>query len=167
MGPFIRGKIRRVLNKTRTVPFIRACLILDEMCRLYGKFASYLRRVLCKVSYFCSYKWPYYVIMLLYTNVSSQSCSHMFLPFCSSAIKRTIPCSGSTSGHSISFIYPTADKRIIPLDELSVGRLVRLWVSPPGIQQMKNITTIAMAIITEHFSISSCALFFSAGWSLT
>ena len=23
-------------------------LILDEMCRLYGKFASYLRRVLCK-----------------------------------------------------------------------------------------------------------------------
>ena len=29
-----------VLAKTR--------LILDEMCRLYGKFASYLRRVLCK-----------------------------------------------------------------------------------------------------------------------
>ena len=27
IGPFIRGKIRRVLNKTRTVPFIRACLI--------------------------------------------------------------------------------------------------------------------------------------------
>ena len=23
-------------------------LILDETCRLYGKFASYLRRVLCK-----------------------------------------------------------------------------------------------------------------------
>ena len=23
-------------------------LILDEMCRLYGKFASYLRRALCK-----------------------------------------------------------------------------------------------------------------------
>ena len=46
LGPFIRGKIRRVLNKRRTVPFIRACLILDEMCRLYGKFASYLRRVL-------------------------------------------------------------------------------------------------------------------------
>ena len=49
IGPFIRGKIRRELyhlyehvlsNKTR--------LILDEMCRLYGKFASYLRRVLCK-----------------------------------------------------------------------------------------------------------------------
>ena len=45
----MRGKIRRELyhlyehvlsNKTR--------LILDEMCRLYGKFASYLRRVLCK-----------------------------------------------------------------------------------------------------------------------
>ena len=32
--------IRRVLAKP--------CLILDEMCRLYGKFASYLRRVLCK-----------------------------------------------------------------------------------------------------------------------
>ena len=30
----------RVLAKPR--------LILDEMCRLYGKFASYLRRVLCK-----------------------------------------------------------------------------------------------------------------------
>ena len=29
-----------VLAKTR--------LILDEMCRLYGKFASYLRRILCK-----------------------------------------------------------------------------------------------------------------------
>ena len=32
--------IRRVLAKPR--------LILDEMCRLYGKFASYFRRVLCK-----------------------------------------------------------------------------------------------------------------------
>ena len=47
IGPFIRGKIRRELyhlyehvlsNKTR--------LILDEMCRLYGKFASYVRGVL-------------------------------------------------------------------------------------------------------------------------
>ena len=33
--------IRRVLAKPH--------LILDEMCRLYGKFASYLRCVLCKV----------------------------------------------------------------------------------------------------------------------
>ena len=32
--------IRRVLAKLRH--------ILDEMCRLYGKVASYLRRVLCK-----------------------------------------------------------------------------------------------------------------------
>ena len=32
--------IGRVLAKLR--------LILDEMCRLYRKFASYLRRVLCK-----------------------------------------------------------------------------------------------------------------------
>ena len=32
--------IRRVLAKLR--------LIFEEMCRLYGKFASYLRRVLCK-----------------------------------------------------------------------------------------------------------------------
>ena len=32
--------IRRVLAKPR--------LILDEMCRLYGKFASYLRCLLCK-----------------------------------------------------------------------------------------------------------------------
>ena len=32
--------VRRVLAKPR--------LILDEMCRLYGKFASYLRPVLCK-----------------------------------------------------------------------------------------------------------------------
>ena len=55
LGPFIRGKIRRELyhlyehvlsNKTR--------LILDEMCRLYGKYASPVRRVL-----FSSYKWPY------------------------------------------------------------------------------------------------------------
>ena len=36
------SKIRRVLAKPR--------LILDEMCRLYGVFASYLRRVLCKTS---------------------------------------------------------------------------------------------------------------------
>ena len=28
-------------------------LISDEMCHLYGKFASYLRRV-----FFFSYKWP-------------------------------------------------------------------------------------------------------------
>ena len=59
IGPFIRGKIRRVLNKTRTVPFIlmsyiirrvlaKPRLILDEMCCLYGKFTSYLRPVLCK-----------------------------------------------------------------------------------------------------------------------
>ena len=35
------SKIRsRILPKPR--------LILDEMCRLYGKFAFYLRRVLCK-----------------------------------------------------------------------------------------------------------------------
>ena len=32
--------ITRVLAKSR--------LILDKMCRLYGKFASYLKRVLCK-----------------------------------------------------------------------------------------------------------------------
>ena len=32
--------MRHVLAKPR--------LILDEMCRLYGKFASYLRSVLCK-----------------------------------------------------------------------------------------------------------------------
>ena len=42
--------IRRVLAKPR--------LILDEMCRLYGKFASYIRRVL-----FSSYKWPYLFVM--------------------------------------------------------------------------------------------------------
>ena len=40
IGPFIREKIRRVLAKPR--------LISDEMCHLYGKFASY----------FSSYKWP-------------------------------------------------------------------------------------------------------------
>ena len=34
------SKIKRVLAKPR--------LISDEMCRLYGKFASYLRRILCK-----------------------------------------------------------------------------------------------------------------------
>ena len=38
--------IRRVLAKPR--------LILDEMCRLYGKFASY----------FSSYKWPYWRLPL-------------------------------------------------------------------------------------------------------
>ena len=36
--------IRRVLAKQ--------CLILDEMCRLYGKFASYLAGVLCKTRLF-------------------------------------------------------------------------------------------------------------------
>ena len=53
IGPFIRGKIRReqyhlyehvLSNKTRLIAKPR--LILDEMCRFYGKFASYLRRVL-------------------------------------------------------------------------------------------------------------------------
>ena len=56
LGPFIRGKIRRVLHKTRLelyhlyehVLSNKTRLILDEMCRLYGEFASYLRRVLCK-----------------------------------------------------------------------------------------------------------------------
>ena len=61
LGPFKRGKIRRVLNikdanctiYTNMSYLIRRVLakprlILDEMCRLYGKFASYLRRVLCK-----------------------------------------------------------------------------------------------------------------------
>ena len=38
-----RSKIRRVVAKSR--------LILDETCRLHGKFASY----------FSSYKWPYRV----------------------------------------------------------------------------------------------------------
>ena len=41
-GEWVKGcsKIRRVLAKPR--------LVLDEMCRLYEKFASYLRRGLCK-----------------------------------------------------------------------------------------------------------------------
>ena len=38
-----RSKIRRVVAKSR--------LILDETCRLHGKFASY----------FSSYKWPHRV----------------------------------------------------------------------------------------------------------
>ena len=55
LGPFIRGKIRRVLHNctiyTSMSHLIRRVLanprlILDEMCRLYEKFASYLRRVL-------------------------------------------------------------------------------------------------------------------------
>ena len=37
---FMSYLIRHILAKPR--------LILDEMCRLYGKFVSYLRRVLCK-----------------------------------------------------------------------------------------------------------------------
>ena len=40
--------IRRILAKSR--------LILDEMCRLYGKFASY----------FSSYKWPIVVLFEKY-----------------------------------------------------------------------------------------------------
>ena len=65
LGPFIRGKIRRVLHKTclkqdanctiyTSMSYLirrvlaTARLILDKMCRLYGKFASYLRRLLCK-----------------------------------------------------------------------------------------------------------------------
>ena len=41
---FMSYLIRRVLAKPR--------LILDEMCRLYGKFASYIRRVLDKMQTF-------------------------------------------------------------------------------------------------------------------
>ena len=33
-------------------------LILDEMCRLYGKFTSYLRRVLCKKLIFSRINGP-------------------------------------------------------------------------------------------------------------
>ena len=36
IGPFIRGKIRRALNKTRTVPFIRACLSKTRIARING-----------------------------------------------------------------------------------------------------------------------------------
>ena len=50
LGPFIRGKIRRELyHLYEHVLSNKPRLILDEMCRLYGKFASY----------FSSYKWPY------------------------------------------------------------------------------------------------------------
>ena len=38
------SKIRSILAKSS--------LILDKMCCLYGKFASYLRRVLCKMRLF-------------------------------------------------------------------------------------------------------------------
>ena len=65
LGPFIRGKIRSVLHKTRLTQdanctiytsmsylirrvLAKPRLILEEMYRLYGTFASYLRRVLCK-----------------------------------------------------------------------------------------------------------------------
>ena len=62
LGPFVRGKIRRVLFKTRLIfprtiytsmsylirrVLTKPRLILGEMCHLYGKFTSYLRRVLC------------------------------------------------------------------------------------------------------------------------
>ena len=46
IGPFIRGKIRRVLHLYEHVLSNKPRLILDEMCRLYGKFVSYVRRVL-------------------------------------------------------------------------------------------------------------------------
>ena len=47
IGPFIRGKIRRELyHLYEHVLSSKPRLILDEMCRLYGKFASYVRRVL-------------------------------------------------------------------------------------------------------------------------
>ena len=49
--------IRRVLAKPR--------LILDEMCCLYGKFASYLRRVLCKTR-------------LIFPRINGPSVSHTF-----------------------------------------------------------------------------------------
>ena len=52
IGPFIRGKIRRVLHIYTSMSYLirrvlaKPRLVLDEMCRLCGKFASYLRRVL-------------------------------------------------------------------------------------------------------------------------
>ena len=50
IGPFIRGKIRRELYHLHehVLSNTNPRLTLDEMCRLYGKFASHLRRVLCK-----------------------------------------------------------------------------------------------------------------------
>ena len=32
-----------------SMSYLKRRVLLDEMCRLYGKFASYLRRVLCKM----------------------------------------------------------------------------------------------------------------------
>ena len=55
LGPFIRGKIRRVLNWLELYHLYehvlsnKTRLNLDEMCRLYGTFASY----------FSLHKWPY------------------------------------------------------------------------------------------------------------
>ena len=46
LGPFLRGKIRRVC----TIYLAKPRLILDEMCRLYGKCVCYLRRVLSKTT---------------------------------------------------------------------------------------------------------------------
>ena len=49
IGPFIRGKIRRELyHLYELVLSNKPRRILDEMCRLYGKFASYSSHVLCK-----------------------------------------------------------------------------------------------------------------------
>ena len=53
-GPKINACVLyvRVLCKTRRsfifLVLAKPRLILDEMCRLYGEFASYLRHVLCK-----------------------------------------------------------------------------------------------------------------------
>ena len=53
LGPLVRGKIRRVLNKTQTVPYKRQIsseitrhlaktrLISDEICRLYVTMPCY------------------------------------------------------------------------------------------------------------------------------
>ena len=58
IGPFIRGKIRRVLNKMPTVCTIYTSMsylirrvLLDKTCsyKWYTQFTSYLRRVLAKL----------------------------------------------------------------------------------------------------------------------
>ena len=92
------SKIRRVLAKSR--------LILDEMCRLYRKFASYLRHVLCKTRLiFPRINGPI-VVLLPQKRFFERFCGILSSPFTVPNNRRTKKESLFWKGSSPGAIFP-------------------------------------------------------------
>ena len=132
-GPFIPGKVRRVLNKTQTVPYKRHIHF-----RLKYD-ATWLRRVLSKTgvkgtSYFYSYKWPDYIFALIFGQVnrgirfelSSVGVKTLLFPdgcFCWQ--NQFYHCYAICS-HSIRHHSSLLEVKLMPLTHLISARLTRM-----------------------------------------